>query len=171
MIRRQRRTVAFVHDVEQVVGLFHGCHITVGHARRAQVHGLYDADEKHARNARPARSDPGQHDRTRFDGRTLFECPVAEGAMTVSMPVVWSSIGSSQPVGWLVTESVLMFRRVKPTVAMPLGASMKTAGLSNDTAPESLSLLHDTANAAASHDHGYQFYESFHIAQIYFMSV
>ena len=69
--------------------------------------------------------------------------------MTVSMPVVWSSIGSSQPVGWLVTESVLMFRRVKPTVAMPLGASMKTAGLSNDTAPESLSLLHDTANAAA----------------------
>ena len=61
-----------------------------------------------------------------------------------------------------------MFRRVKPTVAMPLGASMKTAGLSNDTAPESLSLLHDTANAAAVTTTAISFTNPFILPKLYF---
>ena len=114
----------------------------------------------------PPRSDPGQHGRYPSSTAVPFSSAVAEGAMTVSMPVVRSSIGSSQPVGWLVTESVLMFRRVKPTVAMPLGASMKTCRFVERYGAESLSDRASYCKRRRSHDHGYQFYESFHIAQI-----
>ena len=170
MIRRQRRTVAFVHDVEQVVGLFHGCHITVGHTRRAQVHGLYDADEKHARNARPARSDPGQHDRTRFDGRTLFE---SRGRRSYDR----------KHARGLVEHRLVPARglaRNGERLDVPQGEAhcSHAAGRVDEDrrfveryGARILVLTARHGKRRRSHDHGYQFYESFHIAQIYFISV
>lgn len=73
----------------------------------------------------------------------------AEGALTEIVAPARSTTASSQPVGLLVADSVLMFCAVKPTVADPPACAKNTAGESSVILPESLSLLHATTKTAA----------------------
>ena len=72
-----------------------------------------------------------------------------EGALTEIIAPARSTTASSQPVGLLVADSVLMFCAVKPTVADPPACAKNTAGESSVILPESLSLLHATTKTAA----------------------